>query len=140
MTRTRSIPVAAAALLAALTIAVAAPATAKGGSGGGGGGGGSTPPPPAIADCSFLVGTTYADGTVAGDFNIYAIVGGCAVIGFHDDFTATVYQVVPEPGWTYRLDVRDGSDGTRVTIEYTETATGKRTSLQVEPGKTVIKQ
>jgi hypothetical protein len=91
-------------------------------------------------DCSSLIGTTYPDGTVAGEFNTYGIVGGCAVIVFHDDFTATVEQVQPQLGWTYRLDVRDQSSGTRVTIEYTETASGTRTSLLVEPGKTVVKQ
>jgi hypothetical protein len=136
MTRTRSLPLAAAGLLAALTIAVAAPATAKGGHGGGGG----DTPPGVVDDCSSLVGTTYPDGTVAGDFNMYGIIGGCAVIQFHDDFTATVEEVRPQTGWTYELDVKNQTDGTRVTIEYTQTATGYRTSLLVEPGKTEIRQ
>jgi hypothetical protein len=136
MTRARSLPIAAAGLLTALTLALAAPATAKGGSGGGGG----TPPPIVMDDCSSVLGTTYADGVVADRFNSYGVVGGCAVIQFHDDFTATVEQVAPQAGWTYRLHVHEQSSGTRVTIEYTETATGQRTTMMVEPGKTVVKQ
>jgi len=136
MTRTRSLPAAAAGLLTALSLALAAPATAKGGHGGGGG----DTPPPMADDCSSVVGTVYPDGTVAGVFNMFGIIGGCAVISFHDDFSATVEEVRPQAGWTYELDVKDQSDGTRVTIEYTQTATDYRTSLQVEPGKTEIKQ
>ncbi len=127
------------ATLAAGSIAFAGPAAASGG-GGGKGGGASSPAPPASVPCSPLVGTIYPDGTVAGDFNLYGMVGGCAVIQFHDDFTATVEQVLPEDGWTYQLQVRTQTKGTRVKIEYTEAATGRRTSMQVERGKTVIKQ
>jgi hypothetical protein len=125
------------AVVAACTFAVAPSAGAKDrGSGGGG-----TPPVPAATDpCAPVTGTVYADGTVASDFNEYGIIGGCAVIVFGDDFRATVYQVLPEPGWTSELDVRDGSNGTRVTVTYTEDASGHKTSLRVEPGKTVVKQ
>jgi hypothetical protein len=104
--------------------------------GGGGGGGGTPSTPPAADPCAPLTGTVYADGTVAGDFNEYGITGGCAVIVFGASFRATVYQVLPQPGWSYRLEVRDQSNGSRVSVEYTEAATGRVT----EPGKTVVKQ
>jgi hypothetical protein len=107
---------------------------------GGGGGGGTPSTPPAADPCAPLSGTVYADGTVAGDFNEYGITGGCAVIVFGASFRATVYQVLPQPGWSYRLEVRDQSNGSRVTVEYSEAATGRVTSLRVEPGKTVVKQ
>lgn len=149
MRSTRRLLLPVAATFAASAVALAAPAAAKGGSGGGGsgggkgGGGGSTtpaPPPPTVDPCAPLVGKVYSDGTVANEWNLDGIIGGCAVIQFHDDFTATVYEVLPQDGWTYRLDVRNQSDGTRVTIDYTETATGRKTSLQMEPGKTIIRQ
>jgi hypothetical protein len=124
----------------ACTLAFAAPAVAKGGGGGGGGGGTSTPTPPPAADpCAPLVGKVYADGTLADNY-LAGIIGGCAVIRFNNDFTFTVYEVLPLPGWTYQLDQRHQTNGDRVTIEYTETATGRKTSLMEEPGKTIVKQ
>jgi hypothetical protein len=129
---------------AVCTLAFAAPAAAKGGggSGGGSGGGGGTsapPPQPAADPCAPLVGKVYSDGTVADDY-FFGIIGGCAVIRFHDDFSVTVYEVLPQPAWTYRLDVQNQTNGGRVSIDYTETATGRKTSLMEEPGKTVVKQ
>jgi hypothetical protein len=132
--------------LAAICTAVSTTtASAQGGGGGGGGGGagggGSTPSAPPTSDpCAPLTGTVYADATVAGTFNEYGITGGCAVIVFGSTFRATVYQVLPQPGWTYHLDIRAQSNGSRVTIEYVEGATGRVTSLLVEMGKTVVKQ
>jgi hypothetical protein len=87
-----------------------------------------------------VTGTVYADGTVAGDFNEYGIIGGCVVIVSDGSLRATVYQVLPQPGWTYRLDIREQSDGSRVSVDYTESSTGRDTSLRVEPGRTVVRQ
>ena len=128
------------ALAAACTVVAVPTAAAQGGGDGGNGGGSSTPPAPAAAPCAPLAGTVYADGTAAGQFNEYGIMGGCAVIVFGNTGRATVYQVLPQPGWSYRLEVRDQSNGSRVSVDYTETATGRSTSLRVEPGKTVVKQ
>ena len=139
MPRLRSV-VPALLLVAACTAVSVPPAAAEGGGGGGGGGGGTPSAPQAVDPCAPLNGTVYADGTVAGTFNEYGIIGGCAVIVFGADFRATVYQVLPQPGWTYRLEVRNQTNGSRVSIDYTEGATGRSTSLRVEPGKTVVKQ
>ena len=68
------------------------------------------------------------------------MIGGCAVIVCHADFTATVDEVSTAPGWTDRLDVHGVSSGDRVTIVYTEIATGRKITFLDEPGRLWIKQ
>jgi hypothetical protein len=133
-------PLVAALVAATLALAPSADAKGGGGTGGGGGGTGGGEPPTQVDPCVPLVGHVYADGVVAGDFNLAGITGGCAVIAWDNNFHAVVEEVLPETGWTYVLDVRNQTQGTRVTVEYTQTSTGRRTSLMMEPGKTVVKQ
>ncbi len=128
-------------LLTTACSVIAVPTAAAHGGGTGGGGTPGTPPPTSTTDpCAPLTGAVYPDGTTAEEFNEYGIVGGCAVIVFGNDFRATVYQVLPQLGWSYRLGIRNQTNGSRVTVDYTEDGSGRQTSLQVEPGKTVVRQ
>jgi hypothetical protein len=51
-----------------------------------------------------------------------------------------LYNVVVAPGWTSQVKSSGGTtSGSRVQVEFTQTATKAKVSVRMEAGKTVIK-
>jgi hypothetical protein len=48
-------------------------------------------------------------------------------------------RVILVPGWTYVVDANGTGSNSRVQVTFTQTATGQRSSLRVEAGKTIGK-
>jgi hypothetical protein len=82
--------------------------------------------------------TALADGTsiysnAAGD-------AGCVTAQVFPNGAARVYSIVVAPGWTYQVKSSGGTtNGSRVQVEFAETATKAKVSVRMEAGKTIIK-
>jgi len=121
--------------LAAVTLAVA-PAFAKGGSGGGGGG---TPPPPSASYCpqdpdQWVV--AQPDGSTI--FANEASGAGCVFVRSYLAGYLRLDSVILAPGWTYVVQKNGEGTSSRVELQFTETATGRKVDFRVEFGKTRI--
>jgi hypothetical protein len=118
-----------AAALAAASLA-AAPAFASGG---------STPPPASASYCpqdpdAWVV--LQPDGSTV--FANEASGAGCVFVRSFPAGYLRLDSVILAPGWTYV--VRKNGEGTssRVELQFTETATGRKVDFRVEFGKTRI--
>ena len=120
--------------LAAVTLAVA-PAFAKGG---GGSGGGTTPPPvasycPQDPDQWVVV---QPDGSTI--FANEASGAGCVFVRSYLAGYLRLDSVILAPGWTYVVQKNGEGTSSRVELQFTETATGRKVDFRVEFGKTRI--
>jgi hypothetical protein len=123
-----------AALSLALALVTAAPAAAKGG----GGGGGATAPAPVVASyCpadSWVV--DYPDGSTS--FANEASGAGCVWVRSYPAGYLRLDSVTLAPGWTYVVESNGEGTNSRVQLQFTETATGRKVDFRVEYGKTRI--
>jgi hypothetical protein len=128
----RAAACAATTVLAAL--ALAGPAAAKGGS--------SPAPAPAPApvylDCYGDFGDPTIPNMTAPDVAVnYAGEAGC--VGVRSSANALqLAWVVLAPGWTYVVKSDGTGTNSRVQLQFTQTATGRRIDFRYEFGKTVI--
>jgi hypothetical protein len=122
--------------LAAVTLA-AAPAFAQGG---GGSGGGTTPPPtPPASYCpqdpnQWVV--VQPDGSTV--FANEASGAGCVFVRSYLAGYLRLDSVILAPGWTYVVQKNGEGTASRVELQFTETATGRKVDFRVEFGKTRI--
>jgi len=120
--------------LAAVTLAVA-PAFAKGG---GGSGGGTTPPPVASycpQDPDQWVVVQPEGSTI---FANEASGAGCVFVRSYLAGYLRLDSVILAPGWTYVVQKNGEGTASRVELQFTETATGRKVDFRVEFGKTRI--
>jgi hypothetical protein len=128
------LPVLAGALVAAAFSV--APALAKGGGGDGGGGGTPTPPAsycPQDPDKWSVVqpdGSTIFANEVSG--------AGCVFVRSFLAGYLRLDSVILAPGWTYVVQKNGEGTSSRVDLQFTETATGRKVNFRVEFGKTRI--
>ena len=119
--------------LAAASLAVA-PAFAKGG-----GGGGSTPPPVPASYCpqdpdQWVV--QQPDGSTV--FANEASGAGCVFVHSYLAGYLRLESVILAPGLTYVVQKNGEGTSSRVELQFTETATGRKVDFRVEFGKTRI--
>ncbi len=119
-----------AAALAAASLA-AAPAFA--------GGGGSTPPPAPASYCpqdpaAWVV--LLPDGSAV--FANVASGAGCVFVRSYPAGYLRLDSVILAPGWTYVVKKNGEGTSSRVELQFTETATGRKVDFRVEFGKTSI--
>ena len=115
--------------LAAVSLAVA-PAFAKGG-------GGTTPPPPPAGYCPqdrWVV--DQPDGSTI--FANEAGGAGCVFVHSYPAGSLRLDSVILAPGWTYEIQKNGEGTSSRVELQFTETATGKKVDFRVEFGKTRV--
>jgi len=119
-------------VLAGISLAVA-PAFAKGGDGGG------TPPTSAASYCppdpdQWVVvqpdGSTIFANEVSG--------AGCVFVRSYPAGYLRLDSVILAPGWTYVIQKNGEGTSSRVELQFTETATGRRVDFRTELGKTRI--
>ena len=133
---TRKNLAACAAILTTLALP-AAPAMARGG----GGGGGSTPTDPPVAqsycpqDPNGWVYTLEDGSTV---FANEASGGGCVFVRSVLAGYLRLDHVILAPGWTYVVKSNGEGTGSRVQLQFTETATRRTVDFRVEFGRTKI--
>jgi len=117
---------------AVATFGIAAPAGASGGS--------STPPAPApvYLDCFGDFGDPTIPNMTEPDVAVnYAGEAGCVGVRSSGS-TLRLAWVVLAPGWTYVVKSNGEGTNSRVQLQFTQTATGKRIDFRYEFGKTVI--
>jgi hypothetical protein len=82
--------------------------------------------------------TQLADGTFI--YSNEAGDAGCVTAQVYANGAARVDSVVAAPGWTYQVKSSGGTtNGSRVQVEFTQTATKAKVSVRMEAGRTVIK-
>ena len=123
------------ALSLVIACLAAAPAFAKGG----GGGGGSTPPPPSASYCpqdphAWVV--LQPDGSTI--FANEASGAGCVFVHSYLAGYLRLDSVILAPGWTDVVQKNGEGTSSRVELQFTETATGRKVDFRVEFGKTRI--
>jgi hypothetical protein len=130
------------AALAAATLIGVGPAYASGGGGSGSGGGGGIPGGTSSATFCPFPGVQQLPGD-ASMFGVEANGAGCVVVYVFDAGGAMVpNQIVVAPGWTDQNKSDPGSPGhfaDRVDVVFTQSGTGDRVEVLVEPGKTEVK-
>jgi hypothetical protein len=90
------------------------------------------------ASCPAEPVTQLADGTFI--YSNEAGDAGCVTAQVYANGAARVYSVVAAPGWSYQVKSSGGTtDGSRVQVEFTQTATRAKVSVRMEAGRTVIK-
>jgi hypothetical protein len=112
---------------------VAGPALASGG------GGGSTPPPAPAGYCpqdpdAWIV--TYPDGSTS--FANEASGAGCVFVRSYPAGYLRLDYVILAPGWKYVVQKNGEGTSSRVELQFTEIATGRKVDFRVEYGKTRI--
>jgi hypothetical protein len=123
------------AALAALSLTVA-PAFAAKGSGGGGGGTTFTPPASYCPQDPALQSVVQPDGSTI--FANEASGAGCVFVHSYLAGFLRLDSVILAPGWTYVVQKNGVGTSSRVQLQFTETATGKKIDFLVEFGKTRI--
>jgi hypothetical protein len=84
-------------------------------------------PVSSLADGSFIYSNEAADA-------------GCVTAQVFANGASRLYNVVVAPGWTSQVKSSGGTtSGSRVQVEFTQTATKAKVSVRMEAGKTVIK-
>jgi hypothetical protein len=79
-----------------------------------------------------------ADGSLI--YSNEAADAGCVTAQVYANGAARVYDIVAAPGWTYQVKSSGGTtNGSRVQVDFTNTATKAKVSVRMEAGKTVIK-
>jgi len=129
------------ALLLVLVVALAAAslagaALASGGSGSGGGGGGGTPTPTQSYCPPDQWVVTQPDGSTI--FANEASGAGCVFVHSYLAGYLRLDSVILAPGWTYVVQKNGEGTSSRVELQFTETATGRKVDFRVEFGKTKI--
>jgi hypothetical protein len=124
------------ALLAAAGLAAlgfAGPAAAKGG-------GTTAPAPePVLLDCFGDFGDPTIPNMTEPDVAVnYAGEAGCVGVRQVDATTLRLAWVVLAPGWTYVVKSNGEGTNSRVQLEFTQTATGRKIDFRYEFGKTVV--
>ena len=119
--------------LAAVSLAAGA-AFAQGGGGGGGGGGTPTPPQSYCPPDQWVV--TQPDGSTI--FANEASGAGCVFVHSYLAGYLRLDSVILAPGWTYVVQKNGEGTSSRVELQFTETATGRKVDFRVEFGKTRI--
>jgi hypothetical protein len=127
MTRTRNFTARTAALALAASLAVAAPAGAKGGA--------KPPPPDPTPAATYCTAEMYAQPNLVVN---EAGGGGCVAVRIVGT-ALRLDSVILAPGWTYVVTANGESTASRVAVQFTETATGRKVDVRVEFGKTVIR-
>ena len=101
--------------------------------------GGGTPPPPAASYCpqdpnAWIV--AYPDGSTS--FANEASGAGCVFVRSYPAGYLRLDSVILAPGWTYVVQKNGEGTNSRVELQFTELATGRKVDFRVEYGKTRI--
>ena len=127
-------PVRTIALSLVIACIAVAPAFAQGG-----GGGGSTQPPASGSYCptdGALWVVQLPDGSTV--FANEASGAGCVFVRSYPAGYLRLDSVILAPGWTYVVQKNGEGTSSRVELQFTEAATGRKVDFRVEFGKTRI--
>jgi len=102
-------------------------------------GGGSTPPPTAGSYCpqdpnAWVVQDPHGSTSFANE----ASGAGCVFVRSYPAGYLRLDSVILAPGWTYVVKKNGEGTTSRVELQFTETATGRKVDFRVEFGKTRI--
>jgi hypothetical protein len=124
-------------LFSVLAVALAAVSIAAGAAlASGGGSGGGTPTPPASYCPADQWVVTQPDGSTI--FANEASGAGCVFIHSYLAGYLRLDSVILAPGWTYVVQKNGEGTSSRVELQFTETATGRKVDFRVEFGRTRI--